>query len=362
MRDQIFKKILVSKLRHHGDVLLSAPLFSLLKKRFPDAQIDAHIYKETLPMLQGHPAISNFLCVDKNWKKKGAFFRYFQELKLLRQIKKGGYDLALNLTEGDRGAMACKVSGALIRVGFDPEKSGMRGKRKFYTHVARILHGERHTVERHFDVLRVIGIFPEANERELFFHIPEKARLKAMSLLSGAGIYPGRFTLIHPTSRWLFKCLPASTMAALILELDKRGKKIVITSSPSPEEREMVSQILLRAPKMDLLDLSGKTTLKELGALIEMSEHLITVDSLPLHISSAFKKPVLAIFGPTSEKSWAPWQNPYARVVTKQMPCRPCYMPGCGGSEKSDCLESLDVQEILRAFDSIDQSLNSSPK
>ncbi|GAB5412181.1 MAG: lipopolysaccharide core heptosyltransferase RfaQ [Chlamydiales bacterium] len=295
-------------------------------------------------MLSGHPAISDFLLYDKKWKKLPLPMRLLQETKLLQRIRKGKYDLVINLTEGDRGALAAKVSKARYCVGFDAEGSGMKGKNKCYTHVVRICHKPRHTVERHLDVLRCLGISIPEEERDVTFHIPPEARLQNL---------PSNYVLIHPVSRWLFKALPASTIANLIQELHLRGKNLVISSSPDPEEMAMVRKILRLAPNIPVTNFAGKTTLKELGSLIEQAELLITVDSLPLHISSATKTPVIAIFGPTSEETWAPWKNPNSIVVTKSMPCRPCYMPGCGGSGRSDCLETLKSSQILSAVDSL---------
>ncbi|MGH2638283.1 MAG: glycosyltransferase family 9 protein, partial [Rhabdochlamydiaceae bacterium] len=67
---------------------------------------------------------------------------------------------------------------------------------------------------------------------------------------------------------------------------------------------------------------------------------------------------VVVLFGPTSEINWGPWRNPMARVVTQTMSCRPCFMDGCGGSKRSDCLTTLPVEQVLSAV----QILKSSPK
>ncbi len=341
------RKILVAKLRHHGDVLLTSPLFTQLKKACPGAHIDAYLYKETHPMLEGHPAIDGFLLYNKKWKKLLPPRRLLQEAKLLWQIRNGGYDLVINLTEGDRGALAAKISKAQYRIGFDAEGSGMKGKNKCYTHVARICHRPRHTVERHLDILRCLGLSIPEKERDIFFHIPDHAKAKVAELI------PSEYVLVHPVSRWLFKALPTLTVAKLLQELHNRGKKIVISSSPDPKEMAMVEEILSQVPNLPILNLAGKTNLKELGALIEAAELLITVDSLPLHLSSALKTPVVAIFGPTSDETWAPWCHPQSVVVAKAMSCRPCYMPGCGGSGISDCLETLELAKILEAADAL---------
>lgn len=344
------KKILVAKLRHHGDVLLTAPVFSVLRQRFPEAEIEAYIYLSTAPMLEGHKAINGFVLYDQAIKKKGFFKKLIYELKLLWQMRQKKYDLVINLTEGDRGALVALVSKAKVRIGFDPEKSGMFGKSRCYTHLARKCHQTRHTVERDLDVLRCLGIFPAVEDRILSFFIPDLAYTRVKQLLAEEGIGK-EFVLLHPVSRWLFKCLPEKTLAQVIEHLHSKGEKIVLTASSDPLELEMNHRIMELAKGIPIVHLGGKISLKELGALISLSKLLICVDSVPLHIASALKAPVLAIFGPTSEKTWAPWQNPYARIVAEQMTCRPCYMPGCGGSRKSDCLEVLTSKKICCEID-----------
>lgn len=90
----------------------------------------------------------------------------------------------INLTEGDRGAIAAAVSKAKYRIGFDPENSGFFGKKRIYTHTARICHGFRHTVERQLDVLRCLGIFPSQKDKQLCFDISQKIFDKIVSLLN----------------------------------------------------------------------------------------------------------------------------------------------------------------------------------
>src|SRR5687767_10244180 len=63
-------RALVVKLRHHGDVLLSTPVLSLLKARAPHLEIDALVYDDTLPMLDGHPALSQLFFVGRKWKER----------------------------------------------------------------------------------------------------------------------------------------------------------------------------------------------------------------------------------------------------------------------------------------------------
>ena len=347
------RRALVIKLRHHGDVLLTSPLFANLKKAIPHAQIDAFIYEDTLPMLQGHPAIADYLLYDRHWKKLSLFKKLVKEAALLRGIRAENYDLVINLTEGDRGAIASLISGSTYRVGFDPKKTGFFGKRKIYTHLVKECPQPRHTVERQLDVLRNIGIFPLPEERDLFLHVPDEAKRKIGDLLAREEIRPGSYVLIHPVSRWRFKCLAAKQIAQLITALHEKGEVVVMSAGPDPHEIAMIEEILKAAPDVPVLNCAGKLTIKELAALIQSAKALICVDSVPLHMASALKTPVVVMFGPTSEQNWGPWRHPQARVVAQKFSCRPCYQDGCGGSKMSDCLFSMPVKSILSAFDAV---------
>lgn len=337
------KKILVIKLRHHGDVLLSSPVFTTLKARFPEAEIDALIYKETLPMLSSLPAISHFLLYDASWKKLSFLKRLKQEWTLFRTIYNQKYDLVLNLTEGDRGALAAFFSKARIKVGFDPEKKGFLGKKSIYTHVVKNCKTPRHTVEKNLDALRKIGIDLTLKERELSFVVKDESREKIKRVTAGED-----FILMHPTSRWKFKCYPPHLIAELITQLEARRFNIVLTSGPEKSEMAMIKDILEKCPHTKVTDLSGKISLEELGALIELAQGVICVDSVPLHLASALKTPVIALFGPSSDKEWGPWMHPKGYVVSHNIPCRPCGLDGCGGSKISDCMHQIPVADVLR--------------
>ncbi len=333
------KKILVVKLRSLGDVLLTGPVFRSLQSFFPEAQIDACLYKEAIPILEGHPNVSHCFSVDPAWKTFSWWARLGQEVFLLWKIRKKKYDLVLNLTEGDRGILIQKVSGAKIRVGFRPKGFWQR---KVLTHTVKSCPTPRHTVERNLDALRRIGLFPETEERELFFPISQEAKAKV-----AVWGQERSFILMHPASRWRFKCWPEKKMRELTERLLAEGWRVIFSSGPSSEEIESVQRTV---SGLDVLNLAGKLSLQELGALIESSETLVCVDSLAFHIASALKKKVIALFGPTSDLTWGAWRNPRAKVLKSPLSCLPCGMDGCGGSKRSDCLESIPVNQVWEAM------------
>lgn len=343
------KRVLVIKLRHHGDVLLTAPVFSALQNALPQAAIDAYIYCDTQPMLEGHPAISGYRLYDRAWKALPLPSRIANELRLLSQIHRAKYDLVINLTDGDRGAIATRVSGARYRVGGDPQGQGFTLKHRVYTHIVKQARLPRHMVEQNLDALRRIGIFPPPEERELVIHIPDAAAAAVQAHLDQANFQSGAFILIHPTSRWLFKCWPAERVAELVRELHARGLQIALSAAPDKREMAFIEKIIALCPGIPVLNVGGMLDLKELAALINASRCLVCVDSLPLHIASALKKPTIGLFGPSSEQAWGPWNNSNARIIAQPISCRPCNLDGCGGGKVSDCLATLPVADVLHA-------------
>ena len=228
------ERVLVVKLRHHGDVLLTSPVFRVLRRALPEARIDAYIYREMLPMLEGHPDVAGFQLYDASRKLGSVGPLVAHEMDLFRRIRSEGYDLVINLTEGDRGALIAWFSGARYRIGWDPEGAGLPLKRKLYTHLVKRCRTPRHMVEQNLDALRRIGIFPAQEERDLLFMVPADAEASARERLRAAGLTPGAYILIHPTSRWLFKSWPAARVAELIRSLDARGGPLVLSSPPPP--------------------------------------------------------------------------------------------------------------------------------
>src|SRR5947199_10156770 len=90
------RRVLVIKLRHHGDVLLTSPVFTVLKRAAPHAEIDALIYAETAPMLSGHPAIARVHTIDRSLKRQGIYPRLRGELGLWQALRARHYDLVVH--------------------------------------------------------------------------------------------------------------------------------------------------------------------------------------------------------------------------------------------------------------------------
>jgi heptosyltransferase-3 len=344
------QRVLVIKLRHHGDVLLTSPLISQLKQAAPHLEIDALVYQDTQDMLSGHPDLLHVWCIDKAWKTLPFFAKLRAEWQCLKQLKRRQYDLIIHLTEHNRGAWLVRY--LKPRYAVAPTRA-QRFFRHSFTHLyPEIAGNRRHRVEIHLDALRRIGVYPEKTQRQLVLTYPPAAQAKVDTLLAQAGWATQRFIVIHPASRWFFKCWPAHLMQTLITTLQQRHLYIVLTGAPDAFEQAYIAQIL-PAPSPYLLNLQGQLSLKELAALIAQAAIFIGMDSVPMHIAAAVGTPTIALFGPSGEIEWGPWQTRHHILTAPQYTCRPCGKDGCGGGKRSECLEAIPVRQVIAALDDL---------
>ncbi len=342
------RRALVVKLRHHGDVLLTSPVFTVLKNHAPHIEIDALVYADTAEMLSGHPAISQLHLIDRRWKKEGRFSALRHQWRLLQALRARRYDLLIHLTDSSHGAALGFLLNPRYAVAADARPKRGRFWHAQFSHLYRLPPTPRHRVEIHLDALRRLGLQPDENERRLSLVPGVEAEQAAESLLRERGLVRKEFIHLHPTSRWLFKCWTAEGYAGLIDRLQSDGETIVLTAAPADEEKRFVGRILplLKKP---VIDLTGRLTLKQLAALTARAKLFIGVDSVPMHIAAAMQTPVVALFGPSGEQEWGPWQVD-SQIVTSDHACRPCGMDGCGGSKISDCLTTLPVDHVVSAI------------
>lgn len=345
------KRVLVIKLRHHGDVLLTSPVLSVLKRTAPQVEIDAMVYADTAPMLKGHPALSELHLLPRG--RQGTWGeRLAAERRLLATLRARRYDLIVHCTDHPRGATLAWLLKPRWSVAFEREDGRWWWKRAF-SHLARQPRGTpRPTVERHLDLLRRLGIHPAPQERAPLLAFSEAAAERVREKLRAAGWSGEPYAVVHPGSRWMFKVWTAAGNAQVVDHLARRGLTVVLTAAPDARESALADAILQQCATR-CVDLRGQLTLEELGAAIAGARVFFGVDSVPMHIAAAVGTPGVALFGPSSEREWGPWSDRFQVVASRVHPCRPCGIDGCGGSKRSDCLAMLPPADVTFALDQV---------
>lgn len=358
-------RILVIKFRHIGDVLLTAPLISTLKLCIPGSRVCAVVKPGTEAMLEGHPELDALYVVPQRKKEESRLRFFLRTLGFIRQLRREQFDLAINTTEGDRGILLAWLIGAKERWGLVKKGHEKGWQARLLTRQFLPLDRMAHTVIRNLAFAAPLGL-PEC--REVKLHVPEADHARVRALLGQHGVTPEtKLIHCHPASRWLFKCLPAVTVAGVIDHLQAEGYRVALTCAPDPRERELLNAIIA-ACKTTPIDLGGQLTLKQTAALSAQSRLFFGVDSAPMHMAAAMGKATVGVFGPSGGYEWGPWLNGWQGAVTPFPPlngirangknmviqdgreCVPCGRAGCNGSKQSECLDGLPMSEILQAI------------
>jgi predicted lipopolysaccharide heptosyltransferase III len=235
------RRALVIKLRHHGDVLLAAPVISALKHHAPACEVDALVYADTAPMLEGHPALSRLHLIDRHWKRQGLKRQGAAELRLIAALRAQRYDLVIHLSVHTRGAWLVR----LLRPRWSVAPKFRPGFwAKSFTHLYPAQsHPDRHTVDTNLDSLRALGIDVTASDRRVTLVPGVAAEARIDALLAAHGLDRSGFVHVHPASRWAFKCWPAERVAALCDALAAKGLPIVLTSAPDANEMALIAAV-----------------------------------------------------------------------------------------------------------------------
>jgi heptosyltransferase-2 len=338
--DSRWKKVLLLQTSFLGDTVLTLPLISEIKRRFPSSHLTVICSPLAGELLQSHPDIDEIIADDKKGADKGLKGLWRKS----RMLKRKGYSLALTPHKSLRSALLLYLAAIPYRVGFRQSRGW------FLFHARAHRRAERHDVERTLSILEPFGIEPKDCQRSLSLPlIPEYhdavARLldslsiKADKLL--IGINPGS---VWPTKRW------SATGFSQLIQLLKQKYDCEVLLFGGPEDLPIVSQI------QDLchyaaVNLVGKLALHHLPSALSACRVLVTNDSGPMHIAVARNVPTVAIFCATTPALGFYPYSANAIVLEKELACRPCASHGgrrCPlGTE--DCIRLIPPERVLGA-------------
>lgn len=286
-------KILLIQLKRIGDLILTTPSITALRRKFPDADITLVVSPAGFGLL---PAIKG---VDRALVVRGSIADVLPWLKIFAQR----FDYCVDFTRNDRSAFLTFLSGATKRITADHVKLRAKIRARSYNELVPCPVRSLHTIDYHLALLAPLGITHAASDIQLT--LPETATRQVAELLGSKRI-GGGFILVHPGSARAEKFWEAARWAEVINHFaHERGLKFVMTGGTSPREQMHIAEIK-RGLAADILDLSGRTRLLTLAALVAQASLVATVDSAPVHFAAAFGTPQVALFGPTNPFHWRP--------------------------------------------------------
>jgi len=325
-------KTLIIQTAFFGDLVLTLPLIQSAKKNL-GSDMYVLCIPSTKDILEGHPSVDGIIVSDKKGKDKGLLNLF----KFGNFLKKENFDLVIVPHPSFQSAFLSYLSGSKRRIGLSNNPG-----RIFFTDIVPF-DKEKHQLERYLDILLPLGICPQ-NEKTVI-HTDKQDEKWADDALGNEsfliGINPGS---IWATKRWLPERF--AEVADKIISM-RGGKAIIVGGSGDINTADLVERHMSSKP----LNFTGKTTLKQLSALIKRCRIFITNDSGPMHIAAAFDVPTVAIFGPTiKEFGFSPYSK-NSIVVEKNIPCRPCGKHGPKRCPKKHfkCMREITVESVLNA-------------
>jgi len=338
-----------------GDVLFTTPVIKAIKRQYPTGFIGYWSNARVEPLLTSDPQIGKVFALSRGDLKKlyeeSLLKGVWWALKLAWEIKKERFDICLDFSLDHRYSLFAKIIGIRKRIGFN-----YKGRGKFLTSRIDIDgYHDKHAADYYLELLKFLGI--QAEDKDLYLTVPLESEIKAKNILASAGIVENDLVVgIAPGAgeSWGkdagYKHWPALKFAQLADRLIFELKAEVVILGD--ESERSIAEVMLHAMRNKPVDLTGRTSLGILTALIKNCNLLITNDGGPMHMAVALGVKTVSIFGPVSEVVYGPFPSSRNHAVLKwDMPCRPCYknfrMQVC--DKDRECLRSISVDEVFAA-------------
>lgn len=345
--DAVPQRILLVKTHAIGDTLLTTPAMRGVRKNFSRAYIALLTGKSSAVIVKRNPDIDEIISFDEAILFKPNPMGIG---KLIRQVRQRRFDVAFVFQRSFLIHFLVWTFGIHTRIGFDNNGSGF-----FLTHrVPWDRSASRWTADCHLDLLRFIGAPVE--ESNLIIELSRKEEDFSSTFLQNNGVFendvvigmfPGGGKNSRDTvyeKRW-----PVENYAEVARWLFSNYDVKILAFGSSGEAR--LCRTMIEQSQVPVINACGKTTLKQLSALIKRCNLFITNDSAPLHIAVAVGIPTIALFGPTVATVIVP-KTDRLLVIKSSYPCSPCYcnsvFPGC---DNPGCMGAITTEEVLGAVE-----------
>jgi heptosyltransferase-2 len=331
------KKLLIRSVNWIGDAIMTTPAIDVIRENFPQAELTLLANPLVSQLFQHFTALDRIITFDRTGIHRGIIGR----IRLAGELRKEHFDAAIILPNSFDSALIPWMAGIPCRLGKNSDGRGLLLSGR--TEPGKPGTG-RHEIENYLDLLRSFGITGQSCSPRLVTTAAEQE--DAENRLSGAGITRDDFLLgINPgatfgsAKRWY-----PDRFAEVARRLSAEwGTKLVIFGGPG--ETDIAAEIE-RHLQGAVLNLAGKTDVRQLMALIQRCNFFITNDSGPMHIAAALDVPLVAVFGPTDHTGTAP-SSKNARIVRKDVACAPCKLRECPTDHR--CMTAVTADDVVQA-------------
>lgn len=328
------KNIIVRMPNWLGDVVMATPVLADLHNYFPGATITAMCQSNVAPLLSYDPHIDEVF----SYKRPSGWIHRDKHFEIVEDLRKGSYDLGVLLTNSLSSAWWFWRGNVKNRIGYAANlRSILLNKAVPFPKNLET----QHLVQTYKMLLDPLGL-PKSDTVPKLYLAPKEIQ-EAQELLQRLDIDIARHTLIgiNPGAAYgSAKCWLPDRFEELTRRLIE-DKNVRIIYFGDNAGAPLVTNICSHFNE-GVYNLAGKTSLRELMALINCCSAFLTNDSGPMHIAAALNTPLLALFGSTNEVKTGP--SPHGEVIHKHVECSPCYKRVCPIDFR--CMKRIEVDEV----------------
>ncbi len=332
------KTALYLKAKHLGDtVILTSAIESL-----PEGwKVDVLCFRHSVDILSMNHRVNKIYVIPRGEKGLKKYFEYF---KIYAQIISSKYELVVQFSDDWRGAIFSRICRAKKSIAYATYRRPKIWHNSFKTILVR--KQEKHVAELEVDLIRAVGLYRGEVAPRYCLEPRAEAADYVDSRLVKQSIYSDKLIVINPTSRWTFKEIKSQTWVELIDALHLDGWQVILLGGAQDfESNQIIAQSCFSTPHI-----ISDFTIEQSSVLLKKAQLLVSIDSFAIHLASAMGCKVVAIFGPTNEVNWHPWQCDYLCVTQdEKFSCRPCGWAGCQGTKISECLKTVTSQMLMNA-------------
>jgi lipopolysaccharide heptosyltransferase II len=345
-------KILVAEGGGIGDLMRVLPAIECLRANLPTAAIS----------LLASPGAKGILClfpkreiiadvIDYDLQQRHNSF--LKKLRLVRCLRKRGYDLVYSPDRGEgmrEKVLMSFLTGAPHRIGFTTGRVG------FLHTIKREFRNDEPILKQNLALLEVAGL--KINQDRIALRVPERARLDMRRYLERPDhSLPSPMIALHPGASWRgeYRSWPLHRYIALVECLRQElGATIIVIGNQ--HETPMADRFREQLQDPAVVDATGKTTIAQMAAIIQLSDLFIGNDSGPLHVALALNTPTVAIFGITSPEQVLS-EHQHCTVIQKNPPFSPLYLHEYNFTFRPADMASIDSVAVNDVMEGVRQAL-----
>jgi len=350
------KRILIINPFGIGDVLFSTPLISAIKEKYSGSYIAYICNIRTKEILETNPDVDEVFVFERDeyrsLLKKSKIKALKRLLSFWMEIKKGRFDLLLDLSLGKEYAFFSWLIGIKERRGFN-----YKGRGRFLTHrIPFEEFNDKPVAEYYLDVISGAQVHKCTSTQATVLVTTDKDKAYVDDFLKKAGvgehdalvgIAPGGGAS-YGKEKAHYKRWAPEKFVLLSDRIESSGARLILLGGP--KERDLIKDVALKMQNKPLI--ASDMKIREIAYLIKKCKALICNDGGLLHIAVSQDTPTISIFGPTDENVYGPYSPSKRHVIMKSnADCRPCYkrfrLPECSTIK---CMGDISVETVFNAF------------